>query len=122
MHVFNPNGSCLQNCSIPNNSLSPGAFTIILTKNIILIQRSFYIKSVTIFIPAILDYNKRCVQSFEFCSGWSEVPLADWFEIRLKTNVLLLSKTSNLLKNDSSAQFQEILKNYSSFCEQSVLL
>ena len=122
IHLFNTNGNCLDTFTIFNNFLSPGEFTVVLTKRITLIQHSYQINFITIFIPGVLDHEKRRVESLQGIPSWSEVPLVDWLEIRLKTKVLLIRKTSISLRKDLSAYFLEIKSNYSDLCEQTVLL
>ena len=90
--VFNTKGSCLKSFTLSENCISPGAFTVVLTKAIALLKQSFDINFINISIPGTLDHDKRRVQSFKCLPGWSDVPLADWLEIRLSTNVLLNKK------------------------------
>ena len=69
--------------------LMPGAVTIELSEYFKLLQNKKGIEFVGISLPVSLLDEDRFVGECSSLSGWSDVPFADWLEVRLRTKVIL---------------------------------
>tara|TARA_Y100001968_G_scaffold265077_1_gene254146 strand:- start:1277 stop:1744 length:468 start_codon:yes stop_codon:yes gene_type:complete len=78
--------------------LMPGAVTIELCEYFKCLENKKCIEFVGISLPVSLHHGDRLVGECSSLSGWSDVPFADWLEVRLGTKVVLSnSKQCELL-------------------------
>ena len=72
----------------------PGALTITLCEQINTINYHNHAKYIGICISGKVCNQGRIVQVCKAYPGWSQVPLADWLEVRLNKKVFLCSRKS----------------------------
>ena len=72
-----------------SHSLTPGSMTVELCEYLEIQNKTSALKSLGVALPASIDYQSRIVKKSNSLEGWTDVPLADWLEIRLVTPVIL---------------------------------
>ncbi len=73
---------------------TPGVMTVIIANEIEVIDQKSQATVVGVSIPGVIDFSGRVVCFSEELSGWQDVPLADWLEIRLGRLVSLARNCS----------------------------
>ncbi len=92
--------------------LMPGAVTVQLCEIIEEIDSDSQALMVGIVLPATIDSLGRVVKTAQQFSGWDEVPLSEWLELRIKRKVTL----ANLQDISLMAELDFMQLGFSSDC------
>ena len=99
-YTFNIKGEYIVKDFELTQVITPGALTILICEAIDAIDSDHFVESITIAFPGVIDAKTKFVKSFSNFSGWDNIPLIDWLEIRLQKKIQIISKDSFELMKD----------------------
>ena len=76
--------------NIPEPAM-PGAVTVAICENLQAVDPDFRAYVVGVSLPGSIDSTGRTIKSSTQLPGWTNVPLADWLELRITRRVNLIN-------------------------------
>ena len=91
---FNGNGDFIKDIQLlAPKPLVPGAVTVRLCEFLVVEQKFKHLRYLGLAFPGIIDKECRCIKQCHVFDGWTNVPIAEWLEVRLGIKVFISSTT-----------------------------
>ena len=105
-YIFNRKGDYIVKDFEITQKLTPGALTVFICEAIESIDSDHLLEGIIIAFPGDFDDETNRVNSFLNLSGWLNIPLIDWLEIRLQKKIKMIKKDSFALMKDPTCFFR----------------